>query len=438
MHGYNVDAEAARGTYAEVFKRFFHAGLTGRFYGVSWFGDPPALGNPHYHQAVVNGFATAWAYGEFIGSLPGATSIAAHSLGNLVAGSAIQDHGLSNFVKYFAIDAAVALEAYGQVSDVSTLVNPGGSFPTDPTADMIRVGKWPDYIAAGQERLLASEWYKLFLIPDPDDPGKLMVDPNENRGTLTWRNRLSRAVSDRVYNFHSSTEDVLRRYPDDNVLFDGNGWSLEALAISSWVKQEKFKGRRSILNPADDVAGVSSNYCGWSFSGDWQKGLIIKRLYTPEEARDEISDDQLRSKPFFALDNRHLFPNPQSLLDPSLAELASPTGSVFVSQWVSETGLTKYYKDNLQAHAKVKVRDWLLAEAFPATTLPMGANRNNVFQDVENQNIDMSRDRDNGCCKTSEGLWPDDRKGEWKHSDYKDISYQHVYEFYGKIKELID
>ena len=90
------------------------------------------------------------------------------------------------------------------------------------------------------------------------------------------------------------------------------------------------------------------------------------------------------------------------------------------------------------------MKEWLLAEAFPATTLPMGANENMAFRSIEEQNIDMSGDSSDPqieCCKTSEALWP--RKdtyipnvGDWKHSDYKDVSYQHVFEFYKKIKTL--
>lgn len=202
MHGYNVDPEAARATYAEVFKRFFHAGLKGRFYGVSWFGDPPATGAPHYHQAVANAFATAQAYKNFITATPGTTSIAAHSLGNMVVGSSIHDHGFKEFDKYFAIDASVALEAYGQIVDAEGLIKPDGTFSVDPSADMIKVEEWPDYIAAGQSRLLASEWHELFPI-------------NDNRSQLTWRNRLAKVVSvtgQQVYNFFSSTEEVLRTY----------------------------------------------------------------------------------------------------------------------------------------------------------------------------------------------------------------------------------
>jgi hypothetical protein len=37
----------------------------------------------------------------------------------------------------------------------------------------------------------------------------------------------------------------------------------------------------------------------------------------------------------------------------------------------------------------VKIKDWLLAEAFPATTLPMGANENGALT-IDGQNINMS------------------------------------------------
>ncbi|NTV15676.1 MAG: hypothetical protein HGA96_17395 [Desulfobulbaceae bacterium] len=425
MYGYNVSPAYGRATYAEVFKRFFHAGLNGRFYGVSWFGDPPAPltwlsdGFPtHFHQSVVNAFATAEAYKNFITAIPSATTaITAHSLGNLVVGSAINDFGLEKFDKYFAIDAAVALEAYGQVSDVATLVKPGGTIDaTIPNAGMVNVGKWPMYIDGGQTRLLASEWYKLFE----------RFAPQDNRTKLTWRKRLLKVPSVKVYNFYSSTEDVLRRYDEDNVLFDGNGWSNSALAIAVWVKQEKFKGLQSALNIADNFGGVSSPYCGWGFGDNYKEATWLppfSRLYTPEEAAARINDEDLLSKPFFALGD-------------SLDALASPAGSAFVDRFVrKDSFLDQYYTANDAAHDRVKIRDWLLAEAFPATTLPMGANENGKLT-LPGQNIDMSgvKTPDGGCCKTREDLWPrkDTYNGyrEWRHSDYKDMPYLHVYEFY--------
>jgi hypothetical protein len=420
--------EHARSTYAEVFKRFFHAGLKGRFYGLSWFGDPPApLTNmteaapPHFHQSVVNAFATAEAYKEFVNAIPGRKSLAAHSLGNLVIGSAIQDEGLSDFDKYFAIDTAVALEAYG---DSVTVEDPceDGTFDCK-NASMLKVDDWTDYIAAGQSRLLASEWYKLFAV----------VDPADNRNKLTWRNRLIGVLTDKVYNFYSSTEDVLRRYDGDNIYFDGYGTSFDALAISTWVKQEKFKGRRKALNIADNIGGVSSPYGGWSFNPEWfvedpysisDEKEKIKR--SPQEAA-LLSDDQLRKGPFFNLRIAELVSEDSASTEPS----------DFVMKKIFDTGLTDYYKHNEKAHKLVTVKDWLLAEAIPATTLPMGANK---FAPLEGNNIDMSEDSSVGgkCCKTSEDLWPreEDGKGVWFHSDYKDIAYQHVFMFYKKIKEL--
>ncbi|MEN8136762.1 MAG: Ig-like domain-containing protein, partial [Thermodesulfobacteriota bacterium] len=420
MHGYNVGPEAAKATYAEVFKRFFHAGFNGRFYGVSWFGDPPAPGTKHYHQAAVNAFATAKTYADFINSVPGSSSLAAHSFGNLVVGSAIQDHGLTNFAKYFAIDASIALEAYGQFVDVSTYVNLNGTLTTDPNAGMVNVNGWPTYIAGGQSRLLASEWYKLFEGTD------------DNRKELTWRNRLSGVVSDKVYNFYSSTEEVLRRYDDDNIFFDGNGLSLEALYISTWVKQEKFKGRQDVVNFADNIGGVSSPYGGWSFNPVWwiedpstiSTGLEWMKM--PPENAKAITKEELRKKPFFDLRVDWLVSD-----DPT-----DTSPSEFVVKKIRYTGLTNYYKDNEAAHWLVSVRDWMLAEAIPATTLPMGANENTKFL---GNNIDMSGGPSGKgvCCKTDETLWPRiktyQNAREWRHSDYKDVSYQHVYKFYKKI-----
>jgi len=443
MHGYNIDPEAARGTFAEVFKRFFHAGLNGRFYGVSWFGNPrghfanpTAAFSPHYHQAVVNAFATAGDFAAFVNTIPGPVSIAAHSLGNLVAGEGIQQ-GLT-VANYFAVDAAVALEAYGDIPR-----NADGEVSLNP--DMVNVEDWPDYIAAGQSRLLASEWHRLFsdepMTTTPVYPP--LTPPTDNRALLTWRGRLANVPGLNVYNFYSSTEDVLRTYPGDDLLWDGAGANL---GMFSWVKQEKFKGRRdrigNIPQVGMDVGGASSNYCGWSFNSDWNHWFGWGGRLTPQEAAVTISNDDLKIKPFFALDKWHLFTDLSSILEPNLntivGEVEVATPSNFVMKNVRDTDLDGYYTYNDAAHDKVLVRDWLLAEAFPATTLSMGANNNSLLR-IDGQNVDMSGDSSKGddkCCKTSEDSWPDDRKGEWKHSDYKDISYQHTFEFYKKIKVM--
>ncbi|NTV15674.1 MAG: hypothetical protein HGA96_17385, partial [Desulfobulbaceae bacterium] len=429
MHGYYVNPTEARATYAEVFKRFFHAGLKGQFYGVSWYGDPPgaAIGPPHYHQASVNAFATAQDFALFVEGLDGEVSIAAHSLGNLVAGCAIQDHNLIRFNKYFAIDAAVALEAYGQVE-----VNEG----------MVKVEDWLDYWKysgtdlqgkpVSGDKFLASEWYRLF------------AGSGDNRKYLTWRNRLDNVPTGKVYNFYSSTEEVLRAYPDDDLvkywdLLQNYDDIIGYLSIFTWVKQEKFKGRNLALN----LGGISSPFVGWSFSGNYWKfelfSLDHRRHLTPEEAVNEISKEALRTEPFFAVETSLL--NPSHILDDLVA--SDPNDSVpsgFVMKKVSATGLAGYYTHNAPALDRVSVKDWLLAEAFPATTLPMGANNSGAIK--QEQNIDMSgvKNSDGGCCKTEELRWPRDvpyqNQRVWRHSDYKDVPYQHVYGFYSRIKQL--
>ncbi|NTV15678.1 MAG: hypothetical protein HGA96_17405 [Desulfobulbaceae bacterium] len=185
------------------------------------------------------------------------------------------------------------------------------------------------------------------------------------------------------------------------------------------------------------MGGISSPFVGWSFSGNYWKfelfSLDHRRHFTPEEAANEISKEALRTEPFFAVETSLL--NPSHILDDLVA--TDPNDSVpsgFVMKKVSETGLAGYYTHNAPAQDRVSVKDWLLAEAFPATTLPMGANENSILF-IDGQNIDMSGVKNNngGCCKTDELRWPGVRSGEWHHSDYKDIAYQHVYEFYKKI-----
>ncbi|MBU0673438.1 MAG: hypothetical protein KJ950_02190 [Proteobacteria bacterium] len=450
MHGYNVSSEAARATYAEVFKRFFHAGLQGRFYGVSWYGDPPApltwtqLGAPpHFHQSVVNAFATAGAYENFIKSIPGSTSIpstttiAAHSLGNMVVGSAIQDHDLIDFKKYFAIDAAVALEAYGELKvNDQTVVDEG----------MLTVDDWKDYwdystidsntgtSVYPDRKLFASEWYRLF----PSD---------DKRSELTWRNRLDQVPSNKVYNFYSSTEEVLRQYPGDDIAHVKDLWQKyqktnntagikEYLATSTWVKQEKYKGRKSLFG-FDYFGGAASPFCGWSFNRYWYLpdpyNDFEKTIKPNPDEASSIDENELTAHPFF-----------DPPIDPfgvNLTALVSSSGSSFVDNNIGATPLKDYYTYNQATQSIVKIKEWLLAEAFPATTLPMGANENSILP-LPVQNTDMSEEssqQDGKCCKTRNDLWPrsDPNVGRpWLHSDYKDVPYQHVFSFYKNIKEF--
>jgi hypothetical protein len=118
LHGYNVDQNPTRGWQAEMFKRFHQSGSRARFTGITWSGSEyrlPIVGSnlpPPYWNAVVNAFQTSPVLeGALAHTTPSNTTIAAHSLGNMVVSSAIVDHDY-NPETYIMINAAVALQAY--------------------------------------------------------------------------------------------------------------------------------------------------------------------------------------------------------------------------------------------------------------------------------------------------------------------------------------
>src|SRR5262249_40247647 len=109
-HGYNVDPNSARGAFADIFKRLYWSGSHAKFYGVTWLGSD-TLGDIipgvtcNYHTNVYHAFQTAQSLAGFLGTLTnGPTVLAAHSLGNMLALSAISDWN-ARVNRYFMIDA---------------------------------------------------------------------------------------------------------------------------------------------------------------------------------------------------------------------------------------------------------------------------------------------------------------------------------------------
>jgi len=355
-------------------------------------------------------------------------SVAAHSLGNMVVGVAIQDkHAVID--NYFAIDAAVALEAYDLCSNFIDY--------NKITTSMVKVENWETYWDYDDttKKLFASEWYKLF-------------DTGDSRSKLTWRGRLDNVVNiPKMYNFYSSTEEVLAEYEGDNVLWDGRLMTSDR----AWVRQEKFKGRLSKIKTPDipisdpllgdpvllpgvvvNVGGLGSPYAGWGFNltepaytkdgtDEYGKQITVPRSPSELGPFDESYIERLKTTPFFL---------------PTPSELFGTNGSSFVSKNVKQTSLYSYYDGNMVEN--VSVQDWLLAEAFPATTLPAGANTNEPLERVgTGRNIDMSKT----CILTTvKSKWPrkSDTNGNypWLHGDFVDVSYQHNQEFYRKINEF--
>ena len=155
----------------------------------------------------------------------------AHSLGNMVVSSMIQDHGLQ-VSKYLMCDSAVPSEAYYAADDesirVPQLVHP----------------QWEEY----PTNSWASNWHKLFVGDSADD-----------RRKLGWPARFA-SVSDVAVNFYSTGDEVLE-LSDDNDIYVWTG-ATSGFVQYSWHHQELWKGRG-----AADVLG-GTTWSGWNREED--------------------------------------------------------------------------------------------------------------------------------------------------------------------------
>ncbi|MFZ2639357.1 MAG: fibronectin type III domain-containing protein [Verrucomicrobiia bacterium] len=376
VHGFSVTAGQSRGWEAEVFKRMFWSGSKARYYGVDWYSDQSKSGVfkifPDYYTCVHNAFKTASQFKEFLGSLRGTTVVAAHSLGNILVSSAIHDHG-AHPDKYFMINAAVAIEAY----DAS-----------QTESDDMANSSWDGY----DKRLRASEWYQLFS------------DAADDRKKLTWRNRLSGAVGPGTHNFFSTGDQLLKTHPHAYSLeFIYQFNNLTNQFTYAWAMQEKTKGIVPTL-----ISGVlGSNYGGWKFNRFHDEGFVIP-LFMPvhknrQKAHELLESDsgiqKLRQHPFF--DDTGLI---RSLCDPPTKEVPSAARLAQINNVVN------------------KNRNQLLAEAFPAETLPVGANMATKFGLLRNHDMEAE-------YKTG---WPEERgpNGPWLHSDFRYVAYPYVHTLY--------
>ncbi|MGN0846790.1 MAG: hypothetical protein ACI4RA_05335 [Kiritimatiellia bacterium] len=213
LHGANVNESQAEIWGEQMFKRLWHTGCNVDFYNVDWRSDIGTDAN--YHQNASNAFEVASRLVSTIAEIPGEKIIMAHSLGNMVVSSMMQDYGLTNSVQqYIACNSAVPSEAYLAPDDISMrvpqLVHPDWvQYPTN---------SW------------ASNWHKLFR-NDPDDDRKLLGWPGRFRDVKSYLTAV----------FYSKGDEVLEIFTNNNVqVLSGASSSLGHLA---WHKQELFKGR---------------------------------------------------------------------------------------------------------------------------------------------------------------------------------------------------
>jgi hypothetical protein len=143
-----------------MFKRLFQSGSNAMYVGFSWDSDEGVWlsdGLFNYWGNVENAFNSAPIVSDIVNSsLAGNITVAAHSLGNMVLGQAIQQYGL-RANQYFMLNSAVPTEAYNS----SQLAETG-----DPEQNLMAIPDWHDYYNANNNsnprRLWASDWYRLF------------------------------------------------------------------------------------------------------------------------------------------------------------------------------------------------------------------------------------------------------------------------------------
>ena len=310
LHGANVAEADAEIWGDQIYKRLWHSGADVDFYNVDWRSNIGLTG-ANYQENASNAFVVASNLAPILAAIPGEKVVMAHSLGNMVVSSMIQDHGLQ-VSKYLMCNSAVPAEAYdpSPALRVPQLVHP----------------YWEDY----PTNTWASCWHELFN-----------AFPNDDRRLLGWPGRFA-DVAQYAVNFYSTGDEVLE-LAENNSIFIGTGAHEDGVpgldfGHQSWHKQELFKGRS---RATEGLGGT--DWAGWGFNWDSYWGPSISD--TPSSAKydasaaAQLSSEQLMVDPVF-------WPNPSSMtnsvipllvrgaiLAQGIPALAPPTGGTRFPQW---------------------------------------------------------------------------------------------------------
>ena len=379
LHGYNVTPNQARGWDADFYKRLYWSGSHGKFWAVTWeAADTQVAGEVtiNLQTNIVNAFNTAPLLNTFLNTLSGTNIVAAHSLGNMVVLSALNDYSNQTINTYFMIDAAVPMEALQ-----------GYQGQTGPMLGEMIHSEWTPYA----DKLNASDWWQLW-------------PTNDARSTLTWSNRLSNFQNADVYNFYSSGEEVLRATTSDpptnlvsaaETIVGNYIFSHTPVASFMWVWQEKGKGRCA----SDGL--LSSSHGGWKFNSAYDTNGVHMGV----SQASSLSNVQLSTNAFFDVTSTN-FGN---------ADLAlyGSGGSAYA-----------------QAHS-----NRILSDTIPSLTLPVGANAITNLDIVfgGKRNFDKTTELENSWpiarLDSNEG-------NRWHHSDCRQIAYTFTCKLFDNIVTL--
>ena len=387
LHGFNVDAEAARAWGSEVFKRLWQSGSNARFHILPWRGDyswsfGDTFNGLHYQHNVWFAQRTGGALKRYVESAqPDASKriLMTQSLGNMVACEALRQ-GL-HVAQYYMFDAAIASEAIDGTLRAET------PSPDNAYNKYVRP-EWRDYPSA----CWAANWYQLFA-----------DDATDARGRMGWKNRFQEALgnADEVFNYYSSGDTVFSETDAVPSLLDGaTHWGLDWLlwiipypTIETtfenhcWQKQEVLKGMAT-------VAGTLSG--GWGFRV-WQEydstiGDFRAVRYSPEGAAAALASGSIVNNPVFDVSDA--------------AEMTNRNAT----------------EDDIHL---------ALAKHVPALSSPVGGMAVVLGERIENHDLNAENEYRNAWGRSDDSIY----QSNWLHSDMKDMAYFYVYKLYNQLVE---
>lgn len=263
LHGFHVNEANALKWQKEMFRRLYRKNCRALFYGITWAGNQGVTGLD-YHASVEHSFVAGERLAAYVaaqnaasGSLAPTNNVfMAHSLGNMVVASAIQDHGLTP-AKVIMLNAAIPSEAINEAT-----------FNASPRHNGLVPDDWKEYLPI----TWCSCWYQLWGGTLP-------------QGKLTWRNRFSKLMEQDVLNLYSTGDEVLE-VGEQEPSFWEDGLEFE---WHSWQAQELGKGKGPLNLYGSTVAG-------WDF-----------RFPAPSaETANAYTLEELRFTPAFNIDSRML------------------------------------------------------------------------------------------------------------------------------------
>lgn len=450
MHGYNVNGQKSRSWESGVFKNLYWSHNHAKFVGICWFGDAhdSLWGSlPNYHAGARNAILTAPSLAKVITDnfSGGRVTSISHSQSCMLVSSALAD-AQAKIDKAIFVDAALAQECFDGNADEDLL---NMTVSTWETKDSNTQASTPRY----NRGLWCSNWWTQFPTTD-------------GRNSLTWQNRFS-AASPKIYNFYSSTENVLAKDSRDAgvVVADLAAKFVTSLGDNvgsfSWVAQEKTKGNLVQvginLGPLPYVAS-GSNYMGWGLNltdpisiddpiwydvafttiAPSPTKFYFRALQTPATINSKsYTPANIARSPLF-LTGWGVVPalNTES----NLVSRNAPTLTVAdntVPNWIIDL-----YSDSLGSNIAKLHRDQLLCEAIPALSLPVGAN---PVQNFAPSGLENPGDRNFNIplLYVDSNHWPrgtSSAQGDlpiWFHSDMHDQPYFYMYGFYDKLVSII-